>query len=46
MSLKLHSQKIFRLRQLSLRTQIGLAAGLVWSFMLLTQAFLLFSAAR
>jgi diguanylate cyclase (GGDEF)-like protein/PAS domain S-box-containing protein len=35
-----------RLRQFSLRSQIGLAAGLVLSLMLLIQAGLLFSAAR
>jgi len=34
------------LRQFSLRTQIGLAAGLVLSVILLVQALLLFSAAR
>ena len=34
------------LRQFSLRTQIGLAVGLVLSLMLVTQAWLLFSAAR
>src|SRR5450830_1892106 len=33
-------------RQFSLRTQVGLAAGLVLSLALLAQAFLLFSAAR
>jgi diguanylate cyclase (GGDEF)-like protein/PAS domain S-box-containing protein len=46
MPLKLSPQTGLKLRQFSLRTQIGLAAGLVLSLMLLTQAWLLFSAAR
>jgi hypothetical protein len=46
MHLKLTSQAGFKVRQFSLRTQIGLATGLVLSLILLTQAVLLFSAAR
>ncbi|MFZ4537864.1 cache domain-containing protein [Propionivibrio sp.] len=46
MPLKFATQAGSKLRQFSLRTQIGLAAGLVLSVLLLTQALLLFSAAR
>ncbi len=45
-AMKLTTQAGITLRRFSLRTQIGLAAGLVLSLMLLTQALLLFSAAR
>ncbi len=46
MQLKFASQAGIKVRQFSLRTQIGLATGLVLSLILLTQAVLLFSAAR
>jgi diguanylate cyclase (GGDEF)-like protein/PAS domain S-box-containing protein len=46
MPLKFVQKSGISLRQLSLRSQIGLAVGLVLSVMLLAQAWLLFSAAR
>ena len=45
-SAKSPAQSGIHLRQVSLRTQIGLAVGLVLSLILLIQALLLFSAAR
>ena len=46
MQSKIVQKSGINLRRLSLRSQIGLAAGLVLSVMLLAQAWLLFSAAR